>query len=108
MKKYKIDELHESFPNSDVRKTLSRMAYKAFLYLKPEDIKKQIKELEDALEESEKAHAALKLIKAMDWKEHDFSDETGPAPDDNYYSFVGTDEEAKQVKKELHKLNAKR
>ena len=85
---------HELFADADVRDFLSQQL--GFSY--PGEVahlQKQIADLTERLSAAKKAEAAMTLIIEKGWRDHDVSDLITDYDANNYFSFVGTDDELK-------------
>ncbi len=83
--------IHETLEHKNLRDILGGMI-STYNGLPVEFIQKQIEKLQADLEAAKKYEAAQIMMRQMDWKEHDVSDETEHWCDSKM-SFIGTEEE---------------
>ena len=99
----KNENIHNNLPQKELRDFLSKYERKEGLlggHSKIEDIEKEIKELQEKLKHIIIHQTILNSIRSIGWKLFDISDDI-PYDKDNYFPFIGTDEEYNLFMKKL-------
>ena len=96
----KNKNIHNGLDNKNVRDFLSKRTWYGFDG-EVEAIEKQINDLQEKLKKAKESQATRDLIRLNGWDEFDVSDEIEDYQRGEYFNFVGTKEEYKQLKKKM-------
>lgn len=96
----KNKNIHNGFDNENVRDFLSKRTGYGFDG-EVEAVEKQINELQEKLKKAKESQATRDLIRLNGWSEFDVSDEIEDYKPGEYFNFVGTGDEYKQLKKKI-------
>lgn len=92
----KNEDIHNSFSEKEIRDFLGKRV--GFGYDgEVEIIESQINELNEKLKKAKESQAARDLVKSKGWEEFDVSDDISDYKYGEYFSFVGTKKEYKQL-----------
>ena len=122
-----ISEMHNGFPNKEIRDFLSLAMVKAFedegknqkvhlLHSEYEDTfewakddaREQIKHLKNYIRNIETKQALIRLIELNGWKEHDVSDDVYNDTEYHHWMcFLGTDNELEELHHKIYEHDEK-
>jgi hypothetical protein len=94
----KNKDIHVLFEGKEIRDFLAKSLKVSECGSSPSFIEKEIKKLEEELKKAKQFEGAMELIKKQGWEEFDVSNEIEDYNSDTYFPFIGTEEEAKQIK----------